>query len=164
MVKKMIVSLIFTGDFAPCRGFEPVAISKGAAIFGDLEAGITAADVAFVNLEVPFCLGGMGIAKSGPNLRAHPDCVRALAEAKFDVIGLANNHLMDFGSDGLKETMQVCQKAGLTICGSGTDLAEAQRPIIINKKKVKIAFIAVAEHESSIAETKKTWCRSTGPH
>jgi hypothetical protein len=36
---------------------------------------------------------------------------------------------MDFGPDGLKETMQVCQKAGLNvICGAGTNLAEAQRP------------------------------------
>lgn len=151
----MIVNLLFTGDFASCRGFEPVVLSRGGAIFGDLEADITKADVAFVNLETPLCYGGKGIAKSGPNLRAHPDCVRALAEAKFDVIGLANNHIMDFGSDGLKETIQVCQKAGLTICGAGTDLAEAQRLIIINKKGVKIAFIAVAEHEFSIAETNK---------
>ena len=151
----MYLKLLFTGDFAPCRGFESMSISRGASIFGNLKGDITAADVAFVNLETPLCSGGKAIAKTGPNLRAHPDCVKPLAEAKFDVVGLANNHIMDFGPNGLTETMRICQDSGLSICGAGANLAEAQSPLLIEKKGVRLAFIAVAEHEFSIAKTNK---------
>jgi len=90
--------------------------------------------------------------KTGPNIRAHPDCVHAIADAGFDVVGLANNHIMDYGAEGLQETVSACANAGLTVCGAGRNLQEAQQVLFVEKKGVTIAIIAVAEHEFSIAE------------
>ena len=64
--------------------------------------------------------------KSGGNLNAHPDSIRAVEEAGFKVVGLANNHIMDFGIEGLEKTIDACLKSGLTICGVGTNLEKAQ--------------------------------------
>jgi poly-gamma-glutamate synthesis protein (capsule biosynthesis protein) len=145
------ISLLFAGDFAPCRRFESLVIQKEHEIFGDLQKNIAEADLSFLNLETPLCINGKPIEKTGPSLKAHPDCIKAIKGAGFDVVGLANNHIMDFGSQGLEETILSCKSAGLTICGAGKNLVEAQQITIIERHGLKIAYIAVAEHEFSIS-------------
>ncbi len=149
------LSFLFTGDFAPCLGFEPLALEYGAEIFGDLSKSIANADLAIINLEAPLCESDKPIKKSGPNLRAHPDCIKAVADAGFNIVGMANNHIMDFGVEGLAETLQTCEKAGLETCGVGKNLVDAQKPVFIKKQGKKIAIIAVAEHEFNIAGKNK---------
>jgi poly-gamma-glutamate synthesis protein (capsule biosynthesis protein) len=116
-----------------------------------MQEDIRNADLAFLNLETPLCLEGDPIDKCGPNLRAHPDCIQSVADAGFNVIGLANNHIMDFGESGLIETIETSNAAGLYTCGAGMNLAESQQVTFMESKDLKIAFIAVAEHEFSIA-------------
>lgn len=147
------ISILFAGDFAPCRRYEALALDKGEQIFGDLADDISGADIAFLNLEAPLCVGGEAISKAGPNLKAHPDCIQAVANVGFNVIGLANNHIMDFGEEGLEETLSVCKQASLRVCGAGANLAEAQRALVVEIKGFRVALIAVAEHEFSIAES-----------
>ena len=153
-----LVSFLFAGDFASCRGFERLALDKGPEIFGDLRENIVSTDLSFLNLEAPLCFKGAPVLKSGPNLRAHPDCIRSVAEAGFNVVSLANNHIMDFGETGLIETIDICKHAELVTCGAGKNLAEAQQVMVIERKELKIAFIAVAEHEFCIAGPDKAGC------
>ena len=149
------ISILFAGDFAPCRRFENLVPQKGSEIFGDLQKNIAESDLSFLNLETPLCIKGKPINKTGSNLNGHPDSIRALKDAGFEVVGLANNHIMDFGNEGLEETIRSCKNAGLTICGAGKNLAEAQQIPIIERCGLKIAYIAVAEHEFSIAGENK---------
>ena len=102
------ISILFAGDFAPCRRYEALVLEKGRDIFGDLIDDVSNADLAFLNLESPLCSNGKAILKAGPNLKAHSDCIQAVVGAGFNVIGLANNHIMDFGEDGLNDTLKVC--------------------------------------------------------
>ena len=148
---KSSISLLFAGDFAPCRRYESLVLRKGAEIFGDFQKNIAEADLSFLNLETPLCINGKPIKKTGSNLKAHPDCINAVKDAGFEVVSLANNHIMDFGDKGLEETIHSCKSAGLTICGAGKNLVEAQQIPIIKRHGLKIAYIAVAEHEFSIA-------------
>lgn len=146
------MNIIFLGDFAPCRGFEEYILEKKSFVWDGIKDDILKSDISFVNLETPLTTGSKPIKKSGPNIKAHPDCIRPIADAGFSVVGLANNHILDFGEQGLEETLGVCQKAGLATCGAGKSLPEAQQPLVIEKGGIKIGFIAVAEHEFSIAE------------
>lgn len=145
------ISIFFSGDFAPCWGYETLVLARGSEIFGDLQDDISGSDLSFMNLETPFCNGGKPIDKTGPNIKAHPECVKALVDSGFNVAGLANNHIMDFGESGLVQTLETCKKSGLLPCGAGMNLAEAQKILLIEKNGIKVAFIAVAEHEFSIA-------------
>lgn len=145
------ISILFAGDFAPCRGFESLVLRKEHEIFGNLQKNIAEADLSFLNLETPLCFKGKPVEKTGPSLKAHPDCIKAIKGAGFEVVGLANNHIMDFGNEGLEETILSCKSAGLTICGAGKNLAQAQQIPIIERRGLKIAYIAVAEREFSIA-------------
>lgn len=160
---KSSISLLFAGDFAPCRRYESLVLQKGAEIFGDLQKNIAEADLSFLNLETPLCIKGTPIKKTGPNFKAHPDCINAVKEVGFNVVGLANNHIMDFGKKGLEETIHSCISAGLNICGAGKNLTQAQQVPIIKCCSLKIAYIAVAEHEFSIAGPKKTGAAPLDP-
>lgn len=145
------ISILFAGDFAPCRRFENLVLDKGPEIFGDLQKNIAEADLSFLNLETPLCVHNKSIKKTGPSLKAHPDCIKALNGAGFDVVGLANNHIMDFDNEGLEETILSCKSVGLKVCGAGKNLEEAQHITILESRGLKIAYIAIAEHEFSIA-------------
>jgi poly-gamma-glutamate synthesis protein (capsule biosynthesis protein) len=146
------IFILFAGDFAPCRRYEPLIIKNKGEIFHDLTKYSVSADISFVNLETPLSVKGTPIKKSGPNLRSHPDCINALVEAGFSIVGLANNHIMDYGPDALEETLEVCNKAGIATCGAGLNINEAVKPFYIEKQGLCIAIIAVAEHEFNIAD------------
>jgi poly-gamma-glutamate capsule biosynthesis protein CapA/YwtB (metallophosphatase superfamily) len=150
-----MIELLFTDDFAPSRDFEPTVLQKGALIFGDLLEKISRADLSFLNLETPLCVSGEPSQKSGPNIRAHSECKRGVADAGFEFAGLANNHIMDFGAQGLYETLDACNQVGLKTCRAGKNLQKAQEPLLVTKQGVKIALIAVAEREFNIAEDDK---------
>jgi hypothetical protein len=157
------ISILFAGDFAPCRRFESLVLSNGPEIFGDLQKNIAGSDISFLNLEVPLCTKGKPVEKTGPKFKAHPNCIKAVKGAGFEVVGLANNHIMDFGSKGVKETIRSCRNAGLTICGAGKNLTEAQEIPIIERRGLKIAYIAVAEHEFSIARADRAGAAPVDP-
>jgi len=157
------ISIFFAGDFAPCRGFESLVLGKGSEVFGDLQKNIAEADLSFLNLETPLCIKGKPVEKTGANLKSHPDCIKAVEGAGFEVVGLANNHIMDFGNEGLEETIRSCKSVGLTICGVGKNVAQAQQIPIIERRGLKIAYIAVAEHEFSIAGTDRAGAAPLDP-
>lgn len=144
------LSIIFCGDYAPCRGFESVVLNKQSSVLGDTLPIIENSDLSFVNLECLLTHHCTPIEKSGPALKADPDCIDPLKH--FDIVGLANNHVMDYGEVGLKDTLDLCNANNLSTVGAGLTLEDAQKPLIVERKGVKIAVIAIAEFEFNQSE------------
>jgi len=65
------------------------------------------------------------------NYRMHPGNVPVLSAARIDCCTLANNHALDWGEEGLRETLDVLERAGIRTAGAGRNLAAAQRPAIV---------------------------------
>ncbi len=63
-------------------------------------------------------------------------------EMGFDVVSLANNHIMDLGEDGLKNTIRILKDNGIQYCGAGINAEEASRPTVIEKDGKKVAVYA----------------------
>lgn len=88
-------------------------------------------DVRIVNLETAVTTA------SGPwpgkqiHYRMHPGNVACLATAKIDCCLLANNHTMDWGRDGLAETLDTLHRAGMRTAGAGRNANEAAAPAVI---------------------------------
>jgi poly-gamma-glutamate synthesis protein (capsule biosynthesis protein) len=61
-----------------------------------------------------------------------PANVPCLAVARPDACVLANNHVLDFGHQGLEETLDVLAAAGLRAVGAGRDVHEARRPAAVD--------------------------------
>jgi poly-gamma-glutamate capsule biosynthesis protein CapA/YwtB (metallophosphatase superfamily) len=115
-------------DEAVNRGFEKVRkVTREADIF-------------LVNLECPFTERGEMLSKNF-NFRARPSLVAALTSAGVDVVSLANNHVMDYGSDGLDDTVSALDGEGIRHFGAGPSLTEAREPVILEVKGVRVAFL-----------------------
>ena len=113
---------------------------------------IRAADVSFGNFEMTLADADAPPAYHDScayvHLRADSAENRAIAEelkwAGFKLLGLANNHSMDYGSEGLLATQRKLDDAGLAHAGTGRDLAEARSPVYFDSPRGRVALVACA--------------------
>ena len=66
--------------------------------------------------------------------RADPVSVQGLVEAGFDLVSLANNHTLDFGTECMLETIGHVSAAGIVPIGAGKNEASARAPHILEKR------------------------------
>jgi poly-gamma-glutamate capsule biosynthesis protein CapA/YwtB (metallophosphatase superfamily) len=125
-------------------------------LFNDLLGELESADLRLANLECPLIQGPSPIRKTGPVFGADPECIRGIKAGGFDLLCLANNHILDHGAGGLKSTLEVCRSAGIETVGAGENLEFARRMWIRQVAGVRVGVLAMAEHEFSIA-TRKDW-------
>jgi poly-gamma-glutamate synthesis protein (capsule biosynthesis protein) len=108
--------------------------------FKEVKALGDASDLFVVNLECPFTEGGEKLPKNF-NFRARPELVGSLVAGGVDVVSLANNHLMDYGAQGLVDTLVTLEAARIPYFGAGRNLAEARRPALLTVGGVRVAFL-----------------------
>jgi poly-gamma-glutamate capsule biosynthesis protein CapA/YwtB (metallophosphatase superfamily) len=89
---------------------------------------LRAADITFGQLETSFGETGVRAPQARHAVLARPDGAAALAQAGFDLISMAGNHVLDWGNDAFHETQRHLTEAGLAIVGAGADIAAARRP------------------------------------
>ena len=152
-----MVSVIIAADVCPIEGNRPYFMAGDAdSLLHDLRPEFQSADLAIANLECPLVDQPAPILKTGPTFSAPSGCINGIRQAGIDVLCLANNHIMDHGASGLRNTMEVCARAGITTVGAGENLQAARQIIVKSVAKLRIGVLAVAEHEFSIA-TKNSW-------
>ena len=89
--------------------------------------------------------------KDGPALKNPIESLSVLRDLGFNVVTLANNHLKDYGCQGVLDTFQSCREHGLMTVGAGANLSEARKPLVLKKGSLSIGILNMCEHESSIA-------------
>jgi len=102
------------------------------------------ADLRFVNLEST--ISDQGETQSPINqlvFTAPPPAADALARADIDIVALANNHAWDYGRDGLFQTFERLDDAGVAYVGAGETRQDAYAPRIVQAAGYRIAFVAV---------------------
>jgi poly-gamma-glutamate synthesis protein (capsule biosynthesis protein) len=139
------VTLLAVGDIMLSRTVAARIRANGADHpYRRMADAISGADIAFGNLEAPIASGP----EVGPDeltFRAEPGSERQLRQAGFDVLSLANNHALDGGPAGLRETLERLAAAGIVPAGAGRDTTEAHRPAIIEAGGLKFAFLAYVD-------------------
>jgi poly-gamma-glutamate synthesis protein (capsule biosynthesis protein) len=70
----------------------------------------------------------------------------ALVNGGFNVLSVANNHIMDYGVRGLEFTKSFLSKANIQHVGAGLDIEKARHPVIIRKRGMSVGFIAYAKN------------------
>ena len=119
---------------------------------GEIVEMIKKADVTVLNFEAPIEGIGEGVSKSGPSICQDSKAPKVLMEMGVDVVLLANNHMMDFGGEGCKATMDAFKD--IVTVGAGTS-EEAYSVKVIEKDGEKIGFLALCQYEFGILETKQ---------
>lgn len=116
--------------------------------------------VCILNLEAPLTSMNSAIFKRGPNLQQSKISVSILKDLNVIGVTLANNHIMDFGLDGLKECIKILNDNDIAYCGAGVNLYDALIPmqITLNSKKIFILNFGWDIEETVYAKNNKPGC------
>lgn len=87
--------------------------------------------VRLVNLETAITSAGQPWPGKGVHYRMHPANIACLTAARLDCCTLANNHVLDWGREGLQQTLHTLQAAGIRHAGAGADEAGASAPAVL---------------------------------
>lgn len=109
------------------------------------------ADLRMFNLENPMGKSGKTIDKWGNKLIADIQMVNSLKRIETDFVFLANNHIMDYGKDGLESTINVLKENNIEYTGIIDNSNVEYYGYIIERDGIKIGFYNLCENEFSVA-------------
>lgn len=133
------------GDVMLDRGVESKILGVGAGDWTfpwqNIAEDFRNADIAFANLEGSMSNVGADTGKKY-SFRFNTEAVQGLRYAGFDVLSLANNHMLDWGRESLCETTKNLEAADIAYVGAGCTGAEAHQPFITELGDTTVAFLA----------------------
>ncbi len=139
-----MIRLLFAGDLIPP--------DTSANIFSEKLMGVLQdKDFSIVNLETPLTLGKNKIEKTGNNFKRSPSAIRHVTEGYFDAVALSNNHIRDYGDEGVNDTLNTCAQNGILTVGAGRNAEEAAKPLRLNLKGNKFCILNYSEREFNTA-------------
>lgn len=141
------LTMNFVGDVMLARGYEqPGGIIPTLGVEAIFDPTLPflgeAADMTVANLESPLCSVGTPHPTKPIIFRGSPENAAGLVHAGIDVVTLANNHVIDYGLEGMRQTQDVLSENDIVYSGAGANSYEAYLPLFRAKKGVNIAFLA----------------------
>ncbi len=143
--KGQAVTLAFGGDVHFEGRIRARLQSDPAAVMAGVAPLLSSADLAVVNLETAVTSRGSAPAGKQYAFRAPPSAFAALRAGGVDVASMANNHGMDFGRQGLEDSLDAAAAADFPVVGIGRDAAEAYRPLIREVKGQRVAVLGATQ-------------------
>lgn len=140
-MNKPQLHLTAVGDLMLARGLG-TGIQNGnlAYPFTNISDWLQKADITIGNLESALGDIGQPEFKRYP-FEAPPEAAKALAQAGFDIITLANNHAMDFGPEALAQGIELLRANNVGVIGAGNNAGEAYQPFFIEMHGLRLAFL-----------------------
>lgn len=148
-----MMRILIAGDFCS-HGRVETLIEQGdySSVFEEVRPYTSLVDFSIVNLESPVVSHeAKPIQKQGQNLRCSSNAIEALAWAGFNVITLANNHFLDYGREGVQDTLSACKRNEIESVGGGLNLFDAKKIFYKTIGDEVVAIVNCCEHEFSIA-------------
>jgi poly-gamma-glutamate capsule biosynthesis protein CapA/YwtB (metallophosphatase superfamily) len=110
-----------------------------------------APDLRIINLETSITVSDEYWKDKEIHYRMNPKNVPFFSAARIDCAVLANNHILDWGYSGLKETLETLERANLRRAGAGRDLKEAETPAVMEAKgKGRVIVFSLGSATSGI--------------
>lgn len=147
-------TVLVASDWAPIRQFDEPMRVRPEAIYGDLLHTLRAADLRVVNLECALTDLDQPVWKSGAVFKGAPEHVVGLTAVPFDVACLANNHVLDYGVAGLRETLRVLGRHEIQTVGAGLTEEDAHAPLTCRSGGSTVHIVNVSEGEDLTAASR----------
>jgi poly-gamma-glutamate capsule biosynthesis protein CapA/YwtB (metallophosphatase superfamily) len=139
------LTVIAVGDILLGRG-----VTAPEKAFAESADWLSSADLTLGNLECALTdnpiTATATLSHSLPTpvrLYAPTQAAEWLKAAGFDLLGLANNHSLDAGPDGLRQTAEILQAAGLGVAGAGVNQEQALQAYFYSQNSVRLAILSV---------------------
>lgn len=150
------VKLAFLGDLMLGRGVSRKLRGQPPESFwGDSLPILHQADAVIANLESPITTSADRWRRTWKffHFKADPETVGILTAGNVRFLCLANNHMLDYGEDGLLDTLDALDRAGIRHAGAGATLAEASSSSILDLPRLKVGLIAATDNMPEFAAT-----------
>ena len=141
------LSLADNGDVMPAYVERGEDLAK--CIVPQLISIMQEADIMWINNEFTYSTTGQPLPDKAYTFRAHPSRVSILKELGVDIVGLANNHVYDYGKQAMLDTLDTLDEAGIPYVGAGRNLNEATTPYYMEEDGKTIAFVAASRAEKT---------------
>jgi poly-gamma-glutamate capsule biosynthesis protein CapA/YwtB (metallophosphatase superfamily) len=139
------INLAFVGDIMLGRSLaQRIAQGNGDSIFESVGTVLQSADLAVGNLECAVGEGGKSAGKAYTFL-APPASAAILKNAGFDLLSLANNHSLDFGTDVFHQTQNLLMENGIRFVGAGSNAVQARASVEYEIRGLRVIFLAYVE-------------------
>ncbi|MCI5621945.1 MAG: CapA family protein [Lachnospiraceae bacterium] len=155
------VVLDFTGDINFSEGWETTEYmdAQSGGIYDcfsmNLLQEMNDADILMVNNEFTYSTRGTALEGKAYTFRADPSRVSLLNVFGTDLVGIANNHMYDYGPEALVDSLDILDHAGMPHTGAGRNISQAEQPVYFIANGRKIAIIAATQIERTYNYTKE---------
>ncbi|QGP92785.1 Bacterial capsule synthesis protein PGA_cap [Neomoorella glycerini] len=140
------LTLAAVGDVMLARKVDRLMQAQGLAYpLAKLGPTLRNADLTFSNLEAPLATTGKQIPGKGIWFRARPEAIQVLKDGGFDVMNIANNHILDYDTPAFLQTMDLLKEAGIRYFGGGRDLDQAREPAMVEVNGVRLGFLGYSD-------------------
>lgn len=147
----VIVKICIAGDLVPTQKNEKIFCE------GNIKKNIdkkfneiwSNADYRIFNLETPLGENYKKICKNGPNLIAKSKTINGIKELNPSLVCMANNHILDYGVQGLENTQRVLSKANIEFTGIINNVNEDMHGFIFEKDNIRVGIYNTCENEFS---------------
>jgi len=106
-------------------------------VFTEVAPILRSGDIVFGNLETPLCNPRV----KRTLFRGHPAMAPVLASAGFNVLSLANNHILEYGPEGLQSSIELVTRNGMIVLGAGRDQDSARQPVIMERNGLRVGLL-----------------------
>jgi len=132
------VRICAVGDIGLSGRVDPLVGRGGSgSVFAEIQPFFLKSNIVFGNLESPLVDAYVG----KQMFAAATQGAVALKAAGFTLLHLANNHIHDFGAEGLQSTMDACRAAGLLTLGAGRTMGEAGSLVVTEAGRMRIGWL-----------------------
>ena len=132
------------GDVALIAGAAQALVERKSAAWRETASVLSRADITFANFEMALPRGDCERVASdvSPDLVGVPAALEPFLDAGVSVVALATNHIMDWGVEGLADTLAQFRERGIETVGAGMTRDEAARPVVIERAGLRVGFAA----------------------
>lgn len=157
--RREICRVAIAGDFLPSTELPPPAPRTWADLATALSSCFAGVDLSIVNLECPLGVDGLpprvkfGL---GANFAGPVESLEYLSCLKTGIVGVANNHIYDFGEQGLRAAKRAVFRAGMSPIGAGSTLSDSPEIAIWQgPKRVRVGCWAAARGLHELAKSSR---------
>ncbi|MFE4359512.1 CapA family protein [Kitasatospora sp. NPDC056800] len=141
------ITVAFAGDVHfEGRTEVRLAVKPPEPALGPISRTLADADLSVLNLETAITGRGAPEPKTY-TFRTSPKALSVLKDSGVDVVSMANNHAVDFGADGLTDTLAAKDSSPIPVVGVGRNAKEAYAPYVTTVRGVKVAVVAASQVE-----------------
>ncbi len=140
------IKIVIGGDFFPRSGLEQFANAEIEQLFSErIITLFKEADYSVCNLEGALTNHEQKIPKCGPSIKAPPETIGAIKRLGIDCVTLANNHVLDYGSQGYLDTCATLKANDILFFGAGENRQSINPYLQVTIKGKTFIFYGVSE-------------------